>query len=98
MKLKLIEQLNETNIDNELLKHRLKKREDFWIKKLRTLQSHGFNIELNFPNLYHFCISCASVSLKVILKMDIRNTTSHCLIPDVKFVIHFFTGNKYHFS
>ena len=27
-----------------------KKEEDFWIKKLKTLQPHGFNSELNFFN------------------------------------------------
>ena len=27
----IIKQLNDTNIDKELLKHRLTKREDFWI-------------------------------------------------------------------
>ena len=45
-----IEQLSDTNIDKELLKYRLKKREEFWIKKFKTLQPHGFSIELNFPN------------------------------------------------
>lgn len=45
-----MEQLSDTNIDKELLKYRLKKREEFWIKKFKTLQPHGFSIELNFPN------------------------------------------------
>ena len=49
-KFTLIEQLNDTNIDKELLRSRLKKREDFWIIKLKTLQPHGFNAERNFPN------------------------------------------------
>ena len=49
-KFTLIEQLNDTNIDKELLKHQLKKREDFWSIKLKNLQPHGFNTELNFPN------------------------------------------------
>ena len=49
-KFTLIEQLNDTNIDKELLKHRLKKREGFWIIKLKTLQTNGFNAELNFPS------------------------------------------------
>ena len=48
-KFTLIEQLNDTNIDKELLKYR-KKREDFWIIKLKTLKPHGFNAEVNFPN------------------------------------------------
>ena len=50
-KFTLIEQLNDTSIDKELLKYRLKKREDFWIIKLKTLQLRGFNAERNFPNL-----------------------------------------------
>ena len=49
-KFTLIEQLNDTNIDKELLKHRLKNREDVWIIKLKTLQPHGFNAELDFPS------------------------------------------------
>ena len=61
-------------------KHKLKKRENFWIIKLKTLQPYGFNYELNFPNPQHFCISCASVSLKVICRRDIKNTTPECLI------------------
>ena len=50
-KFTLIEQLNDTNIGKELLNYRLKKREEFWIIKLKTLQPHGFNAELNLPNL-----------------------------------------------
>ena len=38
-KFTLLEQLNDTNIDKELLKYRLKKREDFWIIK-RKLYNH----------------------------------------------------------
>ena len=38
-KFTLIEQLNDTNTDKELLKYRLKKREDFWIIK-RKLYNH----------------------------------------------------------
>ena len=49
-KFTLIEQLNDTNIDKKLLKHRLKKREGFWIIKLKTLQTNGFNAELNFQS------------------------------------------------
>ena len=44
----LIEQLQ--NIDKtstETLKDRLKKRESFWIKKLKTLKPHGLNHETN---------------------------------------------------
>ena len=35
VKLTLIEQLNDTNIDKKLLKCGPRKREDFWIKKLK---------------------------------------------------------------
>ena len=35
--------VNDINVDKELVKYRLKKREDFWIKKLKTLQPCGFN-------------------------------------------------------
>ena len=38
------------NIDKELLNYRLIKREDFWTIKLKTLQPHEFNTELNSPN------------------------------------------------
>ena len=49
-KFPLIEQLTDINIDKELLKYRLKMCEDFWIIKLKTLQPHEFNAELNFPD------------------------------------------------
>ena len=49
-KFTLNKQLNDANIDMELLKYRLKKLEDFWIIKIKSLQPHGFNAELNFPN------------------------------------------------
>ena len=49
-KFTLLEQLNYTELNKELLTFRLKKREDFWIHKLKTLKSYGFNAELNFPN------------------------------------------------
>ena len=42
----LIERLNNT----KLLRFRLKKREDFWIYKLKTLKPHGFNAQVNFSN------------------------------------------------
>ena len=44
------EQLNNTKLDKELLTFRLKKREDFWIHKCKTLKSQGFNTELNLSN------------------------------------------------
>ena len=50
-KFTLIEQFNNAELDKELLEFRLKKRRDFWIHKLKTLQSHGFNAALNFLNL-----------------------------------------------
>ena len=78
-KFTLIEQSSDTNMGKELRKYRLKKREGFWIVKLKTLQPYQFNAELNFPNPQYFCISCASVSLKVICWRGIKTTTSHCL-------------------
>ena len=50
-KFELIQQLNDTDRDKELLKHRPKKQEDFWIKTIKTLQLHGFSAELNFLKL-----------------------------------------------
>ena len=38
------------HLDKELQAFRLKKHKDFWIHKLKTLDPHGFNAELNFPN------------------------------------------------
>ena len=46
----LIEQLDNINIGKDLVTLRLKKREDFWILRLKTLQPDGVNAELNFPN------------------------------------------------
>ena len=46
-KFTLIEQLHNLNIDKQLATMRLKKQEDFWIMKLKTLHP---NAELNFPN------------------------------------------------
>ena len=46
----LIEQLNNTELNKELLTFRLKKRDEFWIHKLKILKPHGFNAELNFPS------------------------------------------------
>ena len=51
IKFTLMEQLNNTGLHKELLTFRLKKREDFWIHKLRNLKPHGFNAELKFSNL-----------------------------------------------
>ena len=45
----LIEQLDNINIDKDLVTLRLKKREDFWILRLKTLQPDDVNVELNFP-------------------------------------------------
>ena len=50
--------LNEQNVDKELLKYRLRKWKDSWIKKLKTLQSHALNAEMNsrFPNISVFLV------------------------------------------
>ena len=46
----LIEQLDNMRIDKDLATLRLKKREDFWIETLKTLDPYGLNAELNFLN------------------------------------------------
>ena len=44
----IIEQLQDTEkISKEILKERLKTRETFWIKKLKTLTPLGLNHDLN---------------------------------------------------
>ena len=44
----LIEQLNNIkNTSTEVLKQRLKDRENYWIKRLKTLTPFGLNQELN---------------------------------------------------
>ncbi|XP_065051445.1 uncharacterized protein LOC135681083 [Rhopilema esculentum] len=45
----IIEQLKSLEGDKELLRSRLQRREDFWIKKLKTLSPLGLNMELNSP-------------------------------------------------
>ena len=46
-----MEHLGNINIDKDLATLRLKKREGFWILRLKTLQPDGFNVELNFTNI-----------------------------------------------
>ena len=46
----LIEQLDNMRIDKDLATLRLKKREDFWIETLKTLDPYDLNAELNSPN------------------------------------------------
>ena len=46
----LTEQLDNMKIDQNLATLKLRKREDFWIEKLKTLHPYGLNAELNFPN------------------------------------------------
>ena len=45
-KFTLIKQLHNTELDEELT-FRLKRHQDFWIHKLKTLQPHGFKGELS---------------------------------------------------
>ena len=49
-KLILIESIGNANMTKEQIRETLLKREDFWIRKLGTLEPHGFNIGLNYPN------------------------------------------------
>lgn len=44
----IIEQLKNMNETKATLTERLKRREDFWIKRLRTMRPDGLNTELNF--------------------------------------------------
>ena len=55
-KFTLIEHLKNAELDKVLLTFRLKKRENFWINKLKTLKPHGCYTEINFPNPLNFCI------------------------------------------
>ena len=48
-KLIIIEAMGNPNMTNEQVRETLLRREDFWIKKLNTLEPHGFNERLNFP-------------------------------------------------
>ena len=45
----VIEEITQTNMTKEQTRLTLLKREDFWIKKLGTLEPNGFNDRLNFP-------------------------------------------------
>ena len=46
----IIEEISDRNMTREQVRHTLLKREDFWIKKVGTLEPNGFNYRLNFPN------------------------------------------------
>ena len=46
----IIEESSDRNMTREQVRHTLHKREDFWIKKLQTLEPNGFNDRLNFPS------------------------------------------------
>jgi hypothetical protein len=47
----IIEEIADKNMTREQVRNTLLKREDFWIKKLDTLEPNGFNDKLNFPNV-----------------------------------------------
>ena len=49
-KMIIIEEIADKNKTREQVRNTLLKREDFWIKKLETLEPNGFNDKLNFPN------------------------------------------------
>ena len=49
-KLIVIEEIDDRNMTKEQIRQTLLRREDFWIVKLNTLEPHGFNDRLNFPN------------------------------------------------
>ena len=46
----IIEEITDQNMTREQVRHTLLTREDFWIKKLQTLEPNGFNDKLNFPH------------------------------------------------
>ena len=46
----VIEEISDRNLTKEQTRLALLRREDFWIKKLETLEPDGFNDRLNFPN------------------------------------------------
>ena len=46
----MIEEISDKNMTREQVRKTLLKREDFWIKKLDTLEPNGFNDKLNLPN------------------------------------------------
>ena len=49
-KLIIIEAVGNPNMTKEQTRETLLRREDFWIKKLKTLEPNGFNVSLNFPS------------------------------------------------
>ena len=48
-KLIIIEGIGSPNLTKEQIRETLLRREDFWIRKLKTLEPNGFNISLNCP-------------------------------------------------
>ena len=46
----VIEEISNKNLTKEQNRLALLRREDFWIKKLETLEPNGYNDRLNFPN------------------------------------------------
>ena len=46
----VIEEISNKNLTKEQTRLALLRREDFWIKKLETLEPNGYNDRLNFPN------------------------------------------------
>ena len=45
----VIEEITSRHLTKEQTRNTLLRREDFWIKKLKTLEPAGFNDKLNFP-------------------------------------------------
>jgi len=48
-KFTIIEKVRNSNLLKEEISNLLLRREDFWIKKLQTMEPDGFNRDLNFP-------------------------------------------------
>ena len=48
-KFTIIEKIEKTNLQKEEITNLLLRREDFWMKRLQTIEPNGFNQGLNFP-------------------------------------------------
>ena len=74
-KLTLIEQLNSIkNTSTEVLKQKLKDRENYWIKRLKTLTPFGLNQELNYVHemQYFFRLNNIKNTSREVLKQRLK--------------------------
>ena len=69
----VIEEISNQNMTREKIRQTLLKREDFWIVKLQTLEPHGFNDKLNFPQMQWmetYLAECRSEYIEVVYLQD----------------------------